>query len=130
MTPPDGADDVRILNLQDAPRLFERLFNAGDVDGIVRLYAPDAVLVHEPGLQAVGPAVREAVAELMRGRRTLTINRRSVQRSGDLVLGLYDWSLTGVERWRCPEHRGPRRDRLPPAAGRRLVDRPGQPPRV
>jgi uncharacterized protein (TIGR02246 family) len=88
---------VRLENLQDAPPLFERLFNDGDLDGFVSLYEPDAVLVHEPGQQAVGKAaIRLAVAGLMRGNGTLTLNRRIAQPSGGLVLALYDWTITGV----------------------------------
>jgi uncharacterized protein (TIGR02246 family) len=93
----DAPVGVRIENLQDAPRLFERLFNDGDLEGFVSLYDPDAVVVDEPGQQAVGKAaIRDAVAKLLGGNRTLTLNRRSVQQSGNLVLATYDWSITGA----------------------------------
>jgi ketosteroid isomerase-like protein len=54
-------------------------------------------VVDEPGQQAVGKAaIRDAVAKLLGGNRTLTLNRRSVQQSGDLVLATYDWSIRGA----------------------------------
>jgi uncharacterized protein (TIGR02246 family) len=76
----DAGSGARLENLQDAPELFERLFNDGDLEGFASLYEQDAVLVHEPGQQAVGKAaIRDALAELLRGNPTITINRRSAQ---------------------------------------------------
>ncbi|MGH2722231.1 MAG: YybH family protein [Actinomycetota bacterium] len=88
---------VRLENLQEGPGLFERLFNDGNLDGLTSLYEPDAVLVHEPDPQAVGTAaICDALARLLRGNPAFTINRRSAQRSGDLVLAIYDWTRTGT----------------------------------
>lgn len=93
----DAGSGVRLENLQDAPALFERLFNDGDLEGFASLYEPDAVLVHKPGEQAVGKAaIRDALAELLRGNPTITIVRRSAQQSGDFVLAMYDWTITGT----------------------------------
>jgi uncharacterized protein (TIGR02246 family) len=93
----DAGGGARLESLQDAPGLFERLFNDGDLEGLASLYEPDAVLVHEPGQQAVGKAaIRDAFAELLRGNPSLTVNRRSAQQSGDLFLATYDWTITGT----------------------------------
>jgi uncharacterized protein (TIGR02246 family) len=93
----DAGGSARLESLQDAPGLVERLFNDGDLEGFASLYEQDAVLVHEPGQQAVGKAaIRDAWAELLRGNPTITVNRRSAQQSGDLVLAMYDWTITGT----------------------------------
>jgi uncharacterized protein (TIGR02246 family) len=93
----DTGSGARLESLHDAPGLFERLFNDGDSEGFASLFEPEAVLVHEPGQQAVGKAaIRDALAELMRGNPTITIKRRSAQQSGDLVLAMYDWTITGT----------------------------------
>jgi ketosteroid isomerase-like protein len=35
-------------------RLFEEAFNAGDLDGLMELYEPDAALIAQPGSVAHG----------------------------------------------------------------------------
>jgi ketosteroid isomerase-like protein len=35
-------------------RLFEEAFNAGDLDGLMELYEPDAALIAQPGSLANG----------------------------------------------------------------------------
>ena len=45
----DGHDPGRALEPEDLDRLFLRRANAGDVDGLVALYEPDAVLAFPPG---------------------------------------------------------------------------------
>ena len=35
-------------------RLFENRFNAGDIDGLMELYEPDAALIAQPGSLAQG----------------------------------------------------------------------------
>jgi len=35
-------------------RLFEEAFNAGDLDGLMELYEPDAALIAQPGVSPTG----------------------------------------------------------------------------
>jgi uncharacterized protein (TIGR02246 family) len=49
---------------EDLTRLFVERANAGDVDGLVALYAPDAVLAYPPGSATVG---REAIRAVLEG---------------------------------------------------------------
>ncbi|HEY7595708.1 MAG TPA: nuclear transport factor 2 family protein [Actinophytocola sp.] len=48
---------------EDLTRLFVERANAGDVDGMVALYAPDAVLAYPPGSATVGREAIRAVFE-------------------------------------------------------------------
>lgn len=50
-------------NPEDLTRLFVDLVNAGDVDALAGLYAPDAVLAFPPGAVTVG---REAITAVLR----------------------------------------------------------------
>lgn len=55
----------------DLPRLFVERANAGDVEGLVRLYEPDAVLALPDGTVATGSAeIRAFYARLLAGRPT------------------------------------------------------------
>ncbi|MDQ5853940.1 MAG: hypothetical protein M3380_18125 [Chloroflexota bacterium] len=39
---------IRIEHLEDASRVFQETFNAGDLNGLVSLFEPEAVLVPGP----------------------------------------------------------------------------------
>ena len=41
---------------QQIHRLFEEMFNAGDIDGLMTLYEPDSALVPQPGNVARAPS--------------------------------------------------------------------------
>jgi ketosteroid isomerase-like protein len=49
-------------NPEDITRLFVDRANAGDVEGLVELYEPDAVMAFPPGEQTVG---RDAIRAVM-----------------------------------------------------------------
>lgn len=54
---------------EDLGRLFVERANAGDVDGLVALYEPAAVLEHQPGQLAVGrKEIRQVYARLLADR--------------------------------------------------------------
>lgn len=56
----------------DLERLFVDRANAGDVDGLVALYEPNAILVAEDGLQAGGTdQIRAFFVEYLRDRPRL-----------------------------------------------------------
>jgi ketosteroid isomerase-like protein len=56
----------RATHPEDLTRLFVERANAGDVDGLAELYAPDAVLGFPPGEQTVGrEAIRPVLAEML-----------------------------------------------------------------
>lgn len=64
MTSADGRQPAREPN--DLGRYFVERVNAGDVDGLVALYEPDAVLEFPPGTVAVGhEQIRRVYAELL-----------------------------------------------------------------
>lgn len=72
----------------DLEKLFVERANAGDVEGLVALYEPDAVVAHGNGKVAIGrDQIREFFVEFLADRPHF---RPSVQaralRSGDLAL--------------------------------------------
>jgi uncharacterized protein (TIGR02246 family) len=52
-------------NPEDLTRLFVQHANAGDVEGLAGLYAPDAVLAYPPGSTTVGRDAIRAVCQQM-----------------------------------------------------------------
>jgi len=77
----------RALEPEDLDRLFLERANAGDVDGVVDLYEPDAVLAFPPGRLVAGrQAIREVYADLLAGRPQLTGAIRPAIRNGDIAI--------------------------------------------
>lgn len=53
---------------EDVARLVVERFNAGDVEGVAELYAPDAVLAYPPGGETVGREAIRAAYERLRAQ--------------------------------------------------------------
>lgn len=72
----------------DLGRLFIERGNAGDVDGLVALYEPDAVLAFPPGSLATGHAeIRKVYEQFVAAAPVLTPGRQHPALvSGDLAL--------------------------------------------
>ncbi|MGW4499856.1 YybH family protein [Micromonospora sp. NPDC004336] len=72
---------------EDLGRLFVARANAGDVDGLVALYEPDAVLATPAGPAVGTRAVRAALTALLADRPTFTPGQpQPTLRAGDLAL--------------------------------------------
>jgi ketosteroid isomerase-like protein len=84
----DGVEAMeRALQPEDLDRLFLERANAGDVDGVVDLYEPDAVLAFPPGRLATGRSViREVYVDLLASRPRLTGEIRPAIRNGDMAI--------------------------------------------
>jgi ketosteroid isomerase-like protein len=77
----------RALHPEDLDRLFLERANAGDVEGVVALYEPDAVLAVAPGRLAVGAqAIRDVYTVLLASPPRFTGVIRPAVRNGDIAL--------------------------------------------
>jgi ketosteroid isomerase-like protein len=83
----DGEAAERARRPEDLDRLFLEQANAGDVDGVVALYEPRAVLAFSPGQLAIGAAaIQEVYAGLLAERPRFTGEIRPAIRNGDLAV--------------------------------------------
>jgi ketosteroid isomerase-like protein len=73
---------------EDLGRYFLERANAGDVEGLVALYEPGAVLAFAPGKLAIGhEEIRKAYADLLADRPSFSsAGQQPVIRNGDLAL--------------------------------------------
>ena len=85
-------------NPEQIHRQFEEAFNAGDLDGLLALYEPDAALIPEPGvvvhgLDEIGPAL-QGFLDL---KGTINLDTKASVVVGDLAYLINRWSLTGTD---------------------------------
>lgn len=85
-------------NPEQIHRQFEEAFNAGDLDGLLALYEPDAALIPEPGvvvhgLDEIGPAL-QGFLDL---GGTIKLDTKASVVVGDLAYLTNRWSLTGTD---------------------------------
>ena len=72
---------------EDLGRLFVQRANAGDLEGLVALYEPDAVLAAPSGQLSSGTdEIRRAHEQFLAGMPTLTGESQPALRFGDLAL--------------------------------------------
>jgi ketosteroid isomerase-like protein len=88
----------RALSAAELPGLIAAAYNAGDAAAIEELFEPDAVMVVNPGVPAVGDERRQANAEFLKigGGLHFTITARHVFHSGDIALLIADHVAEGV----------------------------------
>jgi ketosteroid isomerase-like protein len=83
----DAEAAQRALQPEDLDRLFLERANTGDVDGVVALYEPGAVLTLAPGRLAVGTeAIRLFYTELLASPPRFTGVIRPALRNGDIAI--------------------------------------------
>jgi ketosteroid isomerase-like protein len=78
-------------------RLFQDRFNAGDLDGLMALYEPGAAIIPQPGqLVAGAEGIRDALAQLLALKGSITLDTKLVVTVGDLAYMSNTWSLRGT----------------------------------
>ena len=87
---------------EEVDQLFVQAFSAGDLEALVALYEPAAVMVPQSGQVVTG---REAIRGALQGLLTLCgefhMEVKSVVETGGLALVRSDWSLVGTAPGGC-----------------------------
>ena len=81
----------------DVDRLFAEALSAGDVDGALEMYEPDAVYIDGSGFEYRGHAeIREALTELVAMQATLDCFEIDVAENDQLAVLRARWIFTGT----------------------------------
>ena len=81
---------------KDVQSQWAKAFNAGDLEGLMALYAPDAFLVPHPGQPVQGhDAIREALKNFVSLGAKIEIDADYVLETKDTALLRGRWQLTG-----------------------------------
>jgi uncharacterized protein (TIGR02246 family) len=78
---------------------FSACLNAGDLDGALSLYLPDAVFQAAPDENPIRgtKAIREALASIFALKLTITGELQKMHEAGDTALVINRWQLTGTQ---------------------------------
>jgi len=78
-------------------QMFAQALNAGDLEMLMTLYEPDAVLVVQPGQTVSGhEQVREALQGYIALKGTITMAKPGIVQGADLAFLTARWSLEGT----------------------------------
>jgi ketosteroid isomerase-like protein len=92
-------------NPEIAVKEFFRLFNTGDVEAVMAMYEPRAILVSPSGQAAEGAAgLRAALNGFLLLKPTLTMGAFRLSIAGDLALSTVKWTLNGTNPDGQPVH--------------------------
>ncbi|MDT0462180.1 SgcJ/EcaC family oxidoreductase [Streptomyces gibsoniae] len=82
---------------QQVGTLFMEYLEAGDIEGLVSLYEPDAHFVPTPGTHLVGTdAIRGALQQMIDSGARLELELREIRQAGDVALVSNRATLTGA----------------------------------
>lgn len=76
---------------------FMQAFNSGDLEQLLELYEPDAIILPQPGQLAEGTdQVREALRGFMALNGPIDLHPIDILQTGDLALIVSHWTLDGT----------------------------------
>jgi ketosteroid isomerase-like protein len=84
------------MKASDVDPAFEKAFNAGDLDALLKLYDDQSVLVAEPGKPVQGLAnIKQALTGYLALKLPIQLTVRHVYENGDIGFCTADWSIAG-----------------------------------
>lgn len=88
---------MKKLDPESIHAAFAEAYNSGNLEDLVALYEPDAVLIPQPGQRVAGSsAIREALMGFLNLKGSMEIDTLSCIRSGDLALLQAKWRLSAI----------------------------------
>jgi uncharacterized protein (TIGR02246 family) len=88
---------MRVNDPREAARLVQDALAAGDVDGLVSIYADDAVVVPSPGEVATGSTAVRGMLEGWLAEGRLTLKHKTLHQSGEIALEVMEWTMTPIQ---------------------------------
>jgi len=84
------------MKAADIDPAFQRAFNAGDLDSLLKLYDEGSILVVEPGKAVQGlEAIKQALTGYLALKLPIELTVRHVYENGDIGFCVADWSIVG-----------------------------------
>jgi uncharacterized protein (TIGR02246 family) len=117
--------EVTMFSPQDLHQALVTAFNARDMDAVVALYEPEAVLVPQPGQIASGSAqLRAALAHFFALPGDMSIETTYCLQQGELALTRSHWKVQTTEQVTVEAEGTEIMRRQPDGSWRFVVDHP------
>jgi uncharacterized protein (TIGR02246 family) len=82
---------------EELDHLFAKGLNAGNLDALMAIYEPEAVLLPQPGQAVTGThAIREALQAFVGMKPTITLDVEALAQTHDIALTSARWELSGT----------------------------------
>lgn len=94
--PETWEETVEIADPHTFHTAWAERFNAGDADGMMELFEPDAVFVAQPGTPTTGEDSLNALKGLLQAGPPISVTTRHVYVAGDLALAIAEWAIKGT----------------------------------
>src|SRR6185437_7531207 len=89
----DASLPVKAADIDPA---FEKAFNAGDLEALLKLYDEQSVLVAEPGKPIKGlENIKQALSGFLALKLPIQLTVRHVYENGEIGFCVADWSISG-----------------------------------
>ena len=88
---------MKVMEPQGMNAAFEEAYASGDIERLMTLYEPDAVMAPSPGKRAVGhDAIREVLVRLLAIKGRMTCRNLYCMRVDRIALLQAEWKLSGT----------------------------------
>jgi uncharacterized protein (TIGR02246 family) len=88
---------MKVMEPQDINAAFEEAYNSGEIERLMALYQPDAMMAPSPGKRAVGEtAIREVLMRLLAIDGRMTCRNLYCMRVDRVALLQAEWKLSGT----------------------------------
>ena len=78
--------------------LFQRYMAEGDIEALLGIYDPEAVILNQSGEVKKGQGLREQLARSAAAKTQFDFNIRQVIQSGDIALMHTDWKVSSSQQ--------------------------------
>lgn len=88
---------MKVMEPQDINAAFEKAYNSGEIERLMALYEPEAMMAPSPGKRVVGhSAIREVLRKLLAIGGQMTCRNLYCMRVDRIALLQAEWKLTGI----------------------------------
>lgn len=88
---------MAVRNPEEMARHWQDAFNSGDVEAVLALYEPDAILIPQPGQVVTGrEGIRQALGAFLAAKPRMALRATNIVKTGDIALIYGAWTMQGT----------------------------------
>jgi uncharacterized protein (TIGR02246 family) len=92
---PQGNKTMEHSQIQSVAEANNAAVSAGDIDGALATFEPDAAMAVQPGMTVAGtPALRAAFQQFLAIHPKITVTGQNLIQAGDIALHSFTWTMS------------------------------------